>query len=63
MDYNVNFEERFYGNTSLPGFGELNLRCVSSNGSYQIIPELRITTRPVLPIGKIQKTELKLKGR
>lgn len=64
MDYNVNFPERFYGNHALPGFGILNLRCVSTKDKgYQIIPEVTISTMPRLSIGSVQSSELKLKGR
>lgn len=64
IDYNVNFAERFYGHTALSGFGEVNLRCVSKHDKgYQIVPEVKITTRPNITIGKVQTAILTQKTR
>ena len=65
IDYNANFAERFYNHTAMSGFGEVNLRCISSkaNGGYQIIPEIKITTIPQMVIGKAQTATLKQRTR
>lgn len=64
IDYNVNFAERFYSHTALSGFGEVNLKCVSTrDDGYQIIPDVKITTIPSITIGKIQTAILKHKTR
>lgn len=61
---NVHFSERFYGNTAMPGFGCVNLKCLTSKeNGYQIVPEITILTNPRLTIGRVQGNELKLKGR
>lgn len=59
IDYNANFAERFYNHTALSGFGELNLRCVSSRDGYIIVPELKITNQPIITIGSVQTAILK----
>ena len=68
IDYNANFAERFYGHTSLSGFGEVNLRIIggtrAKNGQdYTIIPEVKITTIPQMVIGKAQTAVLKERVR
>lgn len=63
INYNVNFAERFYGHTALSGFGEVNLRLVSTHESYEIVPEIKITTRPNITIGELQTAMLKQKTR
>lgn len=63
LDNNINFVEKFYGNAALPGFGELDLRCVGSKNGYQIYPEIRIATMPQLVLGQAKSNELKPKGR
>lgn len=63
IDYNANFAERFYNHTALSGFGEVNLRVVGSKGGYMIIPDIKITTRPTITIGKLETVELKQRGR
>ena len=59
IDYNANFAERFYNHTAMSGFGEINLRCVSSKGDYQIIPDIKITIIPQMIIGKAQTAMLR----
>lgn len=59
IDYNVNFAERFYNHTAMSGFGEVNLRCISVKGDYQIIPDIKITTIPQMIIGKAQTAALR----
>lgn len=63
IDYNANFAERFYGHTALSGFGELNLKLVGDHNSYQVAPEIKITTIPSITIGKLQTALLKQKTR
>ena len=64
IDYNANFAERFYNHTALSGFGEVNLRLISSKEKgYQIIPDIKITNIPQIIIGKAETAELKLKSR
>lgn len=63
MDYNANFAERFYNHTALSGFGEVNLRCVATHAGYDVIPEIKITTRPMITIGKVETAELKQRAR
>lgn len=63
IDYNVNFGERFYNHTALSGFGEVNLRIVSGHTGYQIIPDVKITTRPAITIGQAETAVLKQRGR
>lgn len=63
IDYNANFAERFYNHTALSGFGEVNLKCVGGRDGYQIIPDIKITTRPSITIGKVQTAILAQKTR
>lgn len=63
IDYNVNFAERFYGHTALSGFGEVNLRLAGTHSGYEIIPEIKITTRPNITIGELQTAMIKQKQR
>lgn len=63
IDYNANFAERFYNHTAMSGFGEVNLRCVSTHTGYQIVPDIKITTIPQLIIGKAQTAALQQKVR
>ena len=64
MDYNVNFSEKFYNHTAMPGFGEVNLRLVcSKENGYQIISDVKITNIPHIVIGDAETAELRLKER
>lgn len=60
---NVYFAGKFYTNTALAGFGELNIKLVGTHNGYQIAPELKITTIPSITIGKLQTAALKQKAR
>jgi hypothetical protein len=59
----VNFAERFYGHTALSGFGEVNLTLNGTHSGYEIIPDVKITTRPRITIGQLQTSVLKQKQR
>ena len=63
IDHNVNFAERFYGHTALSGFGEVNLTLNGTHSGYEIIPDVKITTRPRITIGQLQTSVLKQKQR
>lgn len=64
IDYNANFAERFYNHTAMSGFGEINLRCVSTkNNGYHIVPDIKITTIPQMVIGKAQTAVLHERNR
>ena len=63
IDHNVNFAERFYGHTALSGFGEVNLTLNGTHKGYEIIPDVKITTRPRITIGQLQTSVLKQKQR
>lgn len=63
IDDNVCFGGKFYTNTALAGFGELNIKLVGTKLGYVIAPELKITTIPSITIGKLQTAALKQKGR
>ena len=63
IDDNVNFAERFYSNQALAGFGEVNLRLVGTHEGYEIVPDIKITTKPRISIGQLQTSVLKQKQR
>ena len=64
IDYNVNFAERFYNHTAMSGFGEVNLRCSSTQkDGYIIVPDIKITTIPQMIIGKAQTATLNQRTR
>lgn len=63
IDGNINFAERFYTNQALAGFGEVNLTLNGTHSSYEIIPDVKITTRPRITIGQLQTSVLKQKQR
>lgn len=63
MGNNVDFSEKFYTNTALAGFGELNIKLIGTHNGYNIAPELKITTIPVSVIGKLQTAKLLQKTR
>lgn len=63
IDGNINFAERFYTNQALAGFGEVNLTLNGTHASYEIIPDVKITTRPRITIGQLQTSVLKQKTR
>jgi hypothetical protein len=63
IDHNVNFAERFYGHTALSGFGEVNLTLSGTHSGYEVIPDVKITTRPRITIGQLQTAMLKQKQR
>lgn len=60
---NVSFGERFYTNSALAGFGELNLKYQCSKNGHYLSSELKITTIPSFTIGKMQTAILKQKQR
>lgn len=58
INNNISFEEKFYTNPALPGFGEVNLRLVTGDrkrgeSNYAIVPDIKITTVPQTTIGII----------
>lgn len=59
----VSFEEKFYTNQALAGFGEVNLKMVGGKDGYVIAPEVKITTIPSIVIGKVQTAMLKQRTR
>lgn len=63
IDGNINFAERFYTNQALAGFGEVNLTLNGTHSGYEIIPDVKITTRPRITIGEMQTAMLKQKQR
>lgn len=63
IDGNINFAERFYTNQALAGFGEVNIKVVSTHSDYKIVPEVKITTEPSLTIGKVFTAKLLQKTR
>lgn len=63
IDGNINFAERFYTNQALAGFGEVNLTLNGMHSNYEIIPDVKITTRPRITIGQLQTSVLKQKQR
>jgi len=63
IDGNINFAERFYTNQALAGFGEVNLTLNGTHAGYEIIPDVKITTRPRITIGQLQTSVLKQKQR
>ena len=63
IDPNINFAERMYSHTALSGFGEANLKLTNSCKGYQIIPDIKITTRPNITIGQAQTLKLLQKTR
>lgn len=63
IDGNINFAERFYTNQALAGFGEVNIKIISTHADYKIVPEVKITTEPSLTIGKVFTAKLLQKTR
>ena len=68
IDNGINFEEKFFNNSALPGFGEVNLRLVAGNRSkgerdYVIIPDIKITTVPHIHVGIIESAKVLKKER
>lgn len=63
IDGNINFAERFYTNQALAGFGEVNIKVISTHADYKIVPEVKITTEPSLTIGKVFTAKLLQKTR
>lgn len=63
IDGNINFAERFYTNQALAGFGEVNIKIISTHADYKIVPEMKITTEPSLTIGKVFTAKLLQKTR
>lgn len=53
IDYNVNFAERFYSHTALSGFGEVTLTVTYVNDRPTVRSEVKITTKPIAPLGQV----------
>ena len=61
---NVNFAERMYSHTAISGFGQVNLTPVcNGNGNYQIVPDIKLTNRPIQTLGQIQSARAFQKQR
>jgi hypothetical protein len=57
---NVNFAERMYSHTAISGFGQIDLTPVcNGNGGYQIIPDIKLTNRPMQILGQIQSAKIR----
>lgn len=63
IDPNINFAERMYSHTALSGFGEANLKLLSTREGYKIIPDIKITTRPSITIGQAITSSLSKRTR
>lgn len=60
IDPNVNFAERMYSHTAISGFGQVNLTPVcNGNGNYQIVPDIKLTNRPMQILGQIQSAKIR----
>jgi predicted phosphodiesterase len=60
IDPNVNFAERMYSHTAISGFGQVNLTPVcKGNGNYQIVPDIKLTNRPMQILGQIQSAKIR----
>lgn len=60
IDPNVNFAERMYSHTAISGFGQVNLTPVcNTNGNYQIVPDIKLTNRPMQILGQIQSAKIR----
>ena len=59
----IMFGEKFYTNQALAGFGELNLIPCIINNKYCIVPDIKITTKPMHNIGLVESTKLLQKTR
>ena len=68
INNNISFEEKFYTNPALPGFGEVNLRLITGDrtkgeSNYAIVSDIKISTIPQSIIGQTQTATLKEKSR
>lgn len=53
IDYNVNFAERFYSHTALSGFGEVTLTPIYEKERLSLKSDIKITTKPIAPLGQV----------
>lgn len=63
IDYNVNFAERFYSHTALPGFGEINLTPYYDKDQPKIQSDVKITVNPRAQLGELLAQKLKPRSR
>lgn len=59
IDPNINFAERMYSHTALSGFGQLTLTPKTSEGKYEIIPEIKLTNKTAQVLGVVQAAKVK----
>lgn len=60
IDPNVNFAERMYSHTAISGFGQVNLTPIcNGKGGYQIVPDIKLTNRPMQILGQIQSAKIR----
>ena len=60
MTNEINFGEKFYTNTAVPGFGSIDLTPFWDEDKYKINADIKIITNPYVKVGKMDMIKLKI---
>ena len=60
MTNEINFGEKFYTNTAVPGFGSIDLTPFWDEDKYKINADIKIITNPYIKVGKMDMIKLKI---